>query len=305
MGLQESNRQKLKDLSLSEKSPEGAGRFIITPDAKVNKKTLLYPGEESILSGILISDVLPDEAVLQHSTRSKLAQLGLELFNPSFCLDSGRQLMANFRARVLGPRAIEFGAGQGVACFFDTTETVPLMGQDLYSSIIEQKRLRVSGEFGVDWCLFSRCFGLIKDEDQMPLAELLALRLKDKRWGVNESVEAINFTQFDKTDYLSARDILDQEIFYELKLDEYVNFWVGETRSKLVLSRDIMAWINPAVLVGKTWVPHIFSLLIKPGTQNTIRTEHWLPEDNNPNINIVFAQKEDYRDQYIFLHLYG
>lgn len=290
--------------------------FIGSGDVSVPYTCVLEPGVDYLLEANI-----PDTCLhpldynnqlialsqnIRSSTRSRLAQSGLELTGVHFIYNHLGQLIARFHARIEGPRAIQLEEGTGVAGLYSEYGANLLLGPNLYDSVMKYEQVQISGEFGKDWFFYflDDSDGLTTDKNYAANSVAIALKLADKRFGIIKSPDPITVTEQSKdVNHLGARQVLNQTYFYELTPSDRAYYWVGETRSKVKLSAGVNGVLNFSANIGKTWVPHASSLLIKSGTDNTIRTEFWMPKPGG-NHRILYPEARDYENQYVFLHLY-
>lgn len=293
---------------------ERAGKFFIgKEDAVTPHPVVLETGASYNLIASLPPNSLPpnwDQAqicndFLYASTRSRLAQAGLNLIGLRFFHNRGR-LFARFNARVLGPRPIQLDAGEGLASFFNVDYAEPVVGQELVDLVLSGEDVRISGELREDW--LSMPVRVIDRNQNVHVNELdaVALRLKEKRLGIDPSEEPITITSRSQNlNHLGARDVLQEHVFRELDPEERVTFWVGETRSKVALGSNYVGVLTFLASCGPgNWGVQTNSPLIKPGTNNTIRTELWKPKRTEHGLPIGYSGEEEPGEQYVFMRIY-
>jgi len=217
-------------------SPEG--RVWKGPDIATAEPVLIESFKSAEVPVLITPDSLPplDELSpsrngLGVSTRSRLAQLGIEVNN--FPTESKKELMIvkKSSSSVVVPitvtnhcqRPISLAEGVKIARFYYERTGSSVVGENL-KAIFREERLRVDGEMGNDW-KFSH-----KDNDVKGIVDGVFLRVRDKgrRWIV-PSKDPINITEqtLEGTEYRKAIDPLFKTI-PDLATNQTI-LWIGET----------------------------------------------------------------------------
>lgn len=314
MGSAERSIQTDEQMNSPEAYERAGAFFVGEGDIVIPCPITLMNGVSYDLSIIPPANSLPpnwDQAemcnrFLHLSTRSRLAQAGLNLTGLRFYRDQQEGLMARFNARVIGPRPIRLEANEGLASFFNVDYAQPIVEQELIDLVSEGTEVQIGGEYGTDWELVP--LQIIDFNQRTHINELgvIALRLQERRLGIVPSQEPITITSSSRElDHLGAREILQDQVFTELCPDERVPFWVGETRSVVTLGKQYAGVLTSlAKCGGNSWGIQTNSPLIKPGTNNTIRTELWRPAENEHGSRISYSGEEEPGRQYVFMRVY-
>lgn len=297
----------------------GRKSFVGQEDTANPYPAIFYPGVYYTLSSVVPNGALPFNdldgrlynGVLHSSTRSKMAQIGLNLTGLHFLHDHNRQLRANFFARVLGPRPIVLDNLEGVASFYNVDGAKRLRGEELYRLVKEENLIQISGKYGVDW--FISPLHIVDGQEAPVLKDVnaITLRLKQKRWAIEDSDKPIMIGDLSsEMNHLEARRILDDQVFKEIGPDDDVPFCIGETESRVVLKPGVVGVLSSMANMGQeNWSLQINSLLIKPGTDNPIRTEMWTPtvfKETEDDIGwpTGFTGEVDIENQFVFMQVY-
>jgi|GEM_PF-3145742 len=244
----DSKRTVESSQSFREGNPES--KFWIGPDVVADHDIIIQP-DEWIIEHIKIGpehvpplEISPMRAFYRarHSTRSVLAQQGLEIKpmwekferDDSWAwggLNSGLQENLPVGFHNYGRRAIQIQAGDKIFRCFNSEGTKAVKGTHLVN-LVTKGEMSISGTYGKDWSFASEGKMLV-DYSQAEQAELIALTVnRDLKLWVPPAETPLHVTDRSKL----------AEVLKPVPADQSPGFFVTETNSRITMGN------NPGVL---------------------------------------------------------